>query len=135
MAKADRRKALDYQAAIAGWLEERGWRVVNLPIGGRWSRVRDVFGTDIIAKHPKRSITLWIQATADPKASWKRKAIPMELVPWNWDTDRIFIFVRKHPGDWEVRRLVRIGLQKALVPAGRVLLSTWIPAKGRRFDF
>jgi len=135
MGKADRQKALNFQAELTAWLQHRGWRVANLPIGGRWARIRDVFGADIIAKHPARTITLWIQATADPKASWKRKAVPLELVPWNWNADRVFVFVRKGPQDWEARQLIRVtGLQKALVPAGRVLLGTWIPAKGRRFD-
>lgn len=132
MGKAERKKGLDYQAKVAAWLEARGWRVINLPIGGRWQKVRDVFGVDIIAKKQGRTVTLWIQATADPKASWKRKAVSMQLVPWAWRTDRVYIFLRRHSNDWEVRQLTPSG---NLIAAGRVLLGTWLSAGRRRIEF
>lgn len=131
MGKAERRKALEYQAAVAKWLEDRGWRVVNLPIGGRWQAVRDIFGVDIIAKHPDRSATLWIQATADRKVSWRRKTARMITVPWNWHTDRVFIFKERGRNDWVVRRLTAQGLR----PFSIVLLGTQIQAKGVRYEF
>lgn len=131
MGKAERRKALEYQAAVAEWLAEKGWRVVNLPIGSRFQAVRDIFGCDIIAKHPDRSITLWIQATADSKASWKRKLVPMEVVPWNWSVDRVFIFKERSRNDWVIRRLTPKGLQ----PFAIVLLGTLVQIKGVRFEF
>ena len=131
MGKAERRKGLNFQAEVADWLAERGWRVVNLPIGSRYQHVRDVFGCDLIAKHPERGVTLWIQATSDPKASWLRKAVPMQLVPWNWKADRVLIIKRRSRHDWVIRRLTPAGL----VPFGIVVLGTLVQAKGVRFEF
>jgi len=131
MGKAERRKGLEYQAAVATWLEGRGWHVVNLPIGGRWQAVRDIFGVDIIAKHPDRSHTLWIQATADRKVSWARKVARMVTVPWNWKADRVFIFKKRGNQDWVVRRLTADGLE----PFSIVLLGTQVQTKGVRYEF
>ena len=131
MGKAERAKGLKYQAEIAAWLEEKGWHVVNLPIGSRYQAVRDIFGADIIAKHPDRCVTLWIQATADRRVSWKRKLIPLEVVPWYWATDRVFIFKQRSKNDWVIRQLTPQGLR----PFGMMLLGTLVHVKGVRFEF
>ena len=83
-----------FQKWVKDWLEPQGWVVYNKMIGGRYEKKRDIFGCDLIAKHPNFTATIWIQATADAKANLKRKTIEIKTIPWSIPiVDRVFILL------------------------------------------
>lgn len=127
-----RRKGSDFQRWITTWLTEKGWFVFNMPIGGRYQKKRDIFGCDIVAKHQKFNMTLWIQATAASRPGLKRKTEEMKKIPWKGGCDCVLLMIRRSKYIIDVMKLTINGNMRSL---GKIIKRAWYSAEGINFEF
>jgi len=135
--KNTRKRGLDFQRWIKGWLEERGWMVHNETPSTRpfydkkkkklifISHRNDIFKCiDLIAK--KDSRTLWIQATLHK--SVKDKVEKLKEVPWA-DNDEVFVFQKIDRQEIIIWRYSPV--REVAEEAGRIKRRVFYPKEGR----
>lgn len=127
-----------FQKWVKDWLEPQGWMVYNKMIGGRYEKKRDIFGCDLIAKHPNFGATVWIQATADSAANIKRKTVEIRTVPWKIPKiDRVFVFIKRESKRVDVLefKTLATGGAYTTVKIGHIVNGTWYSRGGSKFKW
>jgi len=127
-----------FQKWVKDWLEPQGWMVYNKMIGGRYEKKRDIFGCDLIAKHPNFGATVWIQVTADSSANLKRKLIEIKTIPWSIPSaDRVFVFVKrdkKRVDVFEYKKFQGTDIYH-LMRIGQIISKIWYSKTGYGFKW
>lgn len=124
---------LQFQRWVKDWLETRGWTIYNKGIGARYEKKRDIFGCDLIAKHPNFIATVWIQATAKASASLTEKTKPLIEIPWSFPVaDRVFIFIKRKPRKVDVYEFKG---KDEVVKIGHIDNRIWYSIAGTKFKW